>query len=176
MTIPKKDREKKSQGQIVPVFEILRDALNATTKKPAELAVEMEYKSANVLSMLKSGAMSLPLNKVVLVGRALGIDTTYLLTAVDRENQTNLVEIIQDALARPVISDNEMKLVMLMREASHGLDINLDNEVHESDRTAIVHALATAADRQWEIHKGRMRAIEKPRANKDAPDEKSSND
>ncbi len=159
---PKKPIDQYSENSLnVPVSEIISAAMAMSTKSTAELAHQMGYKTPNILSMLKSGAMRLPTNKVVAVTKPLGIDTSYLLRVVDRENGTNHAEIIEQAIERPVISDNELKLVFMLREASHGLDIDIDD--HAEQREAIARAMVEACDIEWQRHRGHMRAISKPK-------------
>lgn len=159
---PKKPIDQYSENSLnVPVYEIISAAMARSTKSTAELAGEMGYKTPNILSMLKTGAMRLPQNKVVTVGKPLGIDTTYLLRVVDRENNTNYAEVIEKAIDRPLISDNEMKLPLMQRAVSHGLDIDID--AYPEQRAVIERALIEVCDMEWQRHRAHMKNIMKPK-------------
>ncbi len=57
----------------------LREAINDSGKSQADLAMHLGYENRNVVSMFKSGRMRVPVAKVPVLARWLGLDAATLL-------------------------------------------------------------------------------------------------
>lgn len=79
----------------------------------------------NVIAMMKSGDMRLPLNKVKAAAQALGVDPVFLFEKVITETDTKLWESIKDIIGDQIISANELALIEFVRKELDGHDVNL---------------------------------------------------
>jgi ribosome-binding protein aMBF1 (putative translation factor) len=57
----------------------LREAINNSGKSQADLAIHLGYENPNVISMFKSGKTRVPLAKVPVLARWLGLDAATML-------------------------------------------------------------------------------------------------
>ena len=65
----------------------------------ADLSTALGYANAKVISMIKSGTMKLPLNKVAALGRALQTDAFELLRIILSESSPDLWTTLQEITA-----------------------------------------------------------------------------
>lgn len=120
-------------GTRLPAF-IAKSVLALKARKTqAEIATQAGFTSANMISMLKSGAIRLPLDRVQPVANALEVDAGYLMLLaleqmVGDTDAKAIVEILSGAVTR-----HEMSWIEALREAS-GLT---DPPLTRRGRTAI---------------------------------------
>lgn len=93
-------------------------AMGMTNVEVAEL---VGYKNPNVISMIKKGNTKLPMEKVGLMAEALGTDPAKLLRMVMSEYSPDLLRVIEAALGN-VVTQNEMALIEIWRDATHNED------------------------------------------------------
>lgn len=118
---------KKSQSiKVVPVRELIAVQAERLNLRNADLARALGYDTPNVISMLKSGTMRLPFNKIGRAAEALKIDPLYLALCVDAENDFGMAALLQSISNRTVLTLNEEKQIAKQREIANGLDIDLD--------------------------------------------------
>jgi|SRR6056297_3611173 len=65
--------------------KLIADAINGSGKTQREIAAEIGLERPNVISMLKSGAMRLPIERIPALARAIGIDPGMLLEVAMQE-------------------------------------------------------------------------------------------
>lgn len=96
--------------------------------KSADLAAALGYSNANVVSMLRAGTMTLPNNKISRLASALHLDPLHVAITLNEENGFNLGAILEAVSKRTAVTLNEEKLILAMREAAAGNDINFDKQ------------------------------------------------
>ncbi|SLN35274.1 helix-turn-helix transcriptional regulator [Roseisalinus antarcticus] len=68
-----------------PTARMIADAIEGSGKTQREIATEMGFERANVLSMLKTGEMRMPLERIPAFAAATGINADLLLQTVMQE-------------------------------------------------------------------------------------------
>lgn len=114
---------------LVPSRELIAtQAMRLGISNP-ELAEKLGYASnkANFISMLKSGAARLPLDKIAPLASALSIDPLYLARCVSAESATDIGGLLDAISKRTPITLNEEKLIQRMRQMSDGMDVDIDD-------------------------------------------------
>lgn len=100
------------------VAEFIAERLANSHKTQREIAEECGFEKANVVTMLKSGTMKLPLNRVGAMARALNADPAYLLRLAMCEYLPDAWEAIEATLQTTVLTANELNLVRAYREVT----------------------------------------------------------
>lgn len=111
------------------VAQFLTIKIKESSKTQKEIAAEVGYDAANVITMFKQGLTKLPLNAVGPVARALDVDPVYLLRLVFNEYYPDTFEAIEHALGTLLITENERKLIELFRLKTNNEDPEM--EVYE---------------------------------------------
>lgn len=93
----------------------------------AEIARRLGYRRPNVIAMIKTGTMKLPINKVPDLAKILGLDRISLLQRTLLEYDPELWKTIEAVMGAKVVTDNEMALITLLRGVTHGVDPDLAN-------------------------------------------------
>ncbi|MDR3409353.1 MAG: helix-turn-helix transcriptional regulator [Formivibrio sp.] len=104
------------------VAEFITLKIAEAGKSQKEIANELGYEHANVISMIKSGATKLPLEKVGSMAAALFVDPIQLLRLTLDEYQPGLYAAIEDCLANPLLTRNERELIDAVRRVSGDAD------------------------------------------------------
>jgi len=100
------------------VAEFIAERLANSHKTQREIAEECGFEKANVVTMLKSGTMKLPLNRGGAMARALDADPAYLLRLAMREYLPDAWEAIETTLQSTALTANELNLVRAYREVT----------------------------------------------------------
>lgn len=124
---PKNRKIKERRVSGLPLKDYLRVRLEEADMKNVEFAQALGYQQGNVIAMMKSGDMRLPINKVKLAAKALGIDQLFLLEKVVSETDGMLWDSLKDVIGDRAFSANEVKLNDLVRQELEGYDIDLTN-------------------------------------------------
>lgn len=90
-------------------------------KTQAQIASEVGWKTPNVLSMIASGATKMPIERVPALARALDVDPADLLRLTLAQHDLLLWDIIEKACGF-IVTDNEKRIVSLIRELSRDSD------------------------------------------------------
>jgi len=143
--------------KLMPVNELIAVHMERHEIPNTTVAHRLGYASPNVVAMLRAGTMKLPMNKIVPMARVLHIDPMYLAMCVNAENSFNLDELIEAISRRTPVTQNEEKLILALRKASKGRDIDLDE--HPDVQAKIISAFAAAADSQADDDDGLIRAL-----------------
>lgn len=109
----------------VPVGRYLSQLIAASGKTNVEIAEALGYPRSNVIAMLKTGSMKLPVNKVGQMARVLGIDPVHLLDRILDESSPETWAALREVLGNRLVSDNEYQLVQFVREFVGGYDPKL---------------------------------------------------
>jgi len=133
----------------VPFHEWLSVQINQSGKTNVELADALGYPRPNVIAMLKTGAMKLPLNKIGQMSRALGIDPVFLLQRVLSDSAPEMWSALNEVLSGRLVTGNEMALVEFVRSRLPGIDANVIGYKEFSD--ALEGPLEMIAKREKEL-------------------------
>lgn len=95
--------------------EYLAYQFDASRKTQKEIATEIGYPRPNVVAMFKSGATKVPIEKVPLLAKSLGIDKAKLLQMALQEYLPNVWETIEQVFDLG-LTDNEREIILRIRE------------------------------------------------------------
>lgn len=103
-------------------------------KSQIQIASEAGFANPNMISMIKSGASKLALDRVPSMARALECDTAFLMRlALEQAIGPTAAVAVTDAFGQPITS-NELAWVEAIREASNSSDPRLTSRA----RTALL--------------------------------------
>lgn len=142
MTAKKAEKVKTVKTKLTPVKELISVQAERLGLENPDIARALGYPSPNVISMLKSGAMRLPINKIARAAAVFKIDPLYLAMCVDAENDLGLTEILNSVTKRTNITLNEEKLIIKMRKIAEELDFDMDD--HQQELTEMLDAFGRA--------------------------------
>lgn len=155
--LAKKKPAVNAELKVVPVKELIAVHADQIGIRNNELAKAMGYPAHNVVSMLKSGAMRLPINKIAIAAEVLKIDPMYLARCVDAESDFNLAPLLESITKRIAITVNEEKLIQKLRQASNGLDVDLS--AYPQELESIVNTFSTVVEKERVAHEGSIRRL-----------------
>lgn len=101
------------------VAEYLTAQIALRGRPQAEIAAMCGFPKANMISMIKQGKSLLPIAKVGLMAKALGIDPTHLYKMVMQEYQPSNWEALQYTIFREqeILTDNEREILDVIRQS-----------------------------------------------------------
>jgi transcriptional regulator with XRE-family HTH domain len=100
----------------VTVAEYLTEQIRLSGKTQHEIANEAGFNKPNIISMFKKGETKLPLSKVGLMAKALGVDPVVLFRMVMNEYEPQTWQAIEETvLHQPVLTANEIEIIELLR-------------------------------------------------------------
>lgn len=133
----------------IPLNEYIALRCNESGKTNQEIAEALGYPRGNVIAMIKTGTMKLPLNKVGPLARVLNIDPVHLLERVLVETSPETWEALSSVIGNKLVTDNEHKLVEFVRSRLHGFDANVVGYKEMTD--AMEEPLKMIAKREKEL-------------------------
>ena len=104
------------------VAQFLTIKIDESGNTQKEIATEIGYDAANVITMFKQGLTKLPLNTVGPIARALDVDPVYLLRLAFNEYFPETFEAIEHALGTTFVTENERKLLDQLRRSTNNSD------------------------------------------------------
>lgn len=104
------------QGRYAAYIDSL---ITISAKSQATIAKEIGYKNPNNLSLIKSGKVPLPIDKVRSLAKALNADPVRLMLMVLEERHPELLEFFRDEGTAP-LSDDEKKVLEAYRNRFAG--------------------------------------------------------
>lgn len=102
------------------IAEILTTRQTVLGLTDHHLAVAMGYTSPNVIALIKSRQMRLPVNKVRAFADALEVERGEVLRLVLAETSPCLLESIEDCLGPLLLTPTEARLITRLRETAQG--------------------------------------------------------
>ena len=121
--------------KMVPITTYLDHALRLSGRKQNEIAKELGYQRANIVTMWKTGTTPVPLNKVEKLAELLGADPKFLMRVVLNSYYPELLEFLSRGWGEP-ISQNELDIINFVRQASNNTDPRLDEDMKATLATA----------------------------------------
>jgi hypothetical protein len=121
------------------VAQYLEQQIALSEKSQREIAAECGYERPNILTMIKQGDTKLPLNKVGLMAKALGVDPIHLLRLTMSEYMPETWGVLEELIGEQLVSEKEMTLIHLARDVTDGVDLDYleDGELRKAVASAI---------------------------------------
>lgn len=128
------------KNNLIPttVAEFIADRLAESDKTQREIAEECGFESSNIITMFKTGATKLPLNRVGPLAKAIDVDPAHLLRLVMLEYAPETWLSIEDIMQSTVLTANELELVRAYRQVTG----NSDAKAVVIDRDAVIAIVA----------------------------------
>lgn len=98
------------------VAEYLTQQIDLCGKSQREIATEIGYENANIITMFKQGHTKIPLNQVGPLATALGINPANFMRMVLEEYMPETWEAVECALGCMILSEEEARIVLTFRE------------------------------------------------------------
>lgn len=130
-------------GKPQNVAEYLIGQINMSGKSQAEIAKDVGFNMANMITMLKKGLTKLPIDKVGLMAKSLGVDPLHLYKLCMVEYYPSTWEMIQGFLHQPTLTENEMEIIQIIRE-SNVINPKLRNE---EDKVRLLEFVASLEEK-----------------------------
>lgn len=156
----------KGRHSSLPVSAFLTVRMNELGKTNTELAEALGYPRSNVIAMMKTGSMRLPVNKVVLMAKQLEVDPVFLLEKVITESSPELWDGLKSVIGDRLVTTNEIKLIEVVRKQLDGFDVDLTGYKEFTDGLKI--ALKGVKARETELSKASLERIAREKAAKKA--------
>jgi transcriptional regulator with XRE-family HTH domain len=102
------------------------------TKTQREIAAEIGYEKANMISMFKRGEVRVPLDKIPLLAKALHVDPGHLFRLALEQYWPSLGETIVSVFGRTVTANEEEILIKPWREATKKQDPGSNHQIKEA--------------------------------------------
>jgi hypothetical protein len=112
----------KSIAKPIRVADYLAQQIRLCGKSQKQIAEEVGYDKANVVTMMKQGLTKIPITRVGAFARALEVDPAHLLRLVLAEYSPETWAAIEEAINGTVLTRNERRLVEKYRVASGNTD------------------------------------------------------
>jgi transcriptional regulator with XRE-family HTH domain len=125
----------------ITVKDFLTQAIEASGLKQTEIALAVGYDKPNFITMLKQGKTKLPINKVPVFAKALGIDELHFLRLVMREYHPQVWGVFENIMGKQLIADDEFEIVKIMREQAEGQPLH-PNEEERAELRALIQKIA----------------------------------
>ena len=103
-------------------------------KKQREIAAEAGFVNVNMLSMLKSGASKLPLDRVPALARALDTDPRLLFRLALEQSGNETMRHAVEEIFGTIVTRNEVAWLEEIREASGNVDPTLTSRARSGIR------------------------------------------
>ena len=104
-----------------------------------EIAKRLGYPRPNVIAMMRTGSMKVPLSKVPALAEILGIDPISMLQRVLLEYDPDLWTALASVLGKTLVTKNELALITTLRDLAGGTDpAVLDNKLFVEGFKALV--------------------------------------
>ena len=125
------------------VAKYIEQQLALCDRPQKDVAKDCGYENANVITMFKSGTTKVPLAKVPLLAKALGVDVIYMFRLVMQEYQPESWTVIESIFGTDMfISANELAMARFVVSCTGGSGIDLENEDNAVQLLAVIESLS----------------------------------
>ncbi len=97
------------------VAQFLTSKIEESSKTQREIATEIGYDAANLITMFKQGHTRLPISTIGPIAQALEVDPVFLLRLVFSEYHPETFEAIEHVLGATILTANETRLIEEIR-------------------------------------------------------------
>jgi transcriptional regulator with XRE-family HTH domain len=102
-----------------PFAVYLARLIEMSPKTQRQIATEIGYPKANIITMFKQGTTKVPYEKIPALAEALDVDPVEMLRRAMREYAPETLEAIEDAIG-DVLTENERRVIRILRESCPG--------------------------------------------------------
>jgi plasmid maintenance system antidote protein VapI len=102
------------------VTDVLSYHLDVTHKSHKEIADEVGFPRANIISMLRNGSTKVPLARAVALAKSLDIDPTMFFRACMNEYAPDLLAVCDEVYGHEKLSPQEREVIARIRLVSKG--------------------------------------------------------
>lgn len=104
----------------ITVANYITQQIALSGRTQTEICLEIGYENTNVITMIKQGKTKLPVTKVKLIAKALGVDPVHLLRLVMTEYMPETFAVIQDTMGGILVTESESAVLSVVRDADNG--------------------------------------------------------
>lgn len=140
-SVEKVGNKLKVVGKPTNVAEYLMAQINLCGKSQAAIAKDVGFKMPNMITMLKSNLTKLPIDKVGLMAKSLGVDAVHLYKLCMAEYYPDTWKVIQGMLDQPVFTANEIEFIDVLRQ-SNTINPKLKTEEEKIELLQFVNKLS----------------------------------
>ena len=128
-----------SKNTNIKVSDYLSRMIEYSGKTQIEIAKEIGYPNVNMITLFKQAKTKVPVNKVPLLAKSLGIDPVNLLRIVLSEYSPEVWDALEEILGQNLVSAEEKQVLDVVRKVALGLNIapNTDDERRELAELAL---------------------------------------
>ena len=101
--------------------------MDASDLKQKDIAVELGYDNANVISMFKKGITKVPIEKLPILAKLLGADPAHMARLALREYSPEFFEALESIFGGSV-TKHEMEILKAIRRVSGNSDPKADSK------------------------------------------------
>ena len=112
-----------TQTHALSLFELIAERQVALNKTDEQVALDLGFERSTVFSMIKTGSVKLPVQKIAGLASSLEIDPARLLRLALAESMPEVLTAVDSLLMPGVLTSNELKLVESYRYLSRGRDV-----------------------------------------------------
>lgn len=102
---------------------LIRSRMAELGLSETDLAAALGVERTSAIAMILDGRMLLPVAKIPPLAQALDLDPIYVLRMHLHDHQPELLGVIENALARPLLSANEAALIDAYRDATGNSEV-----------------------------------------------------
>lgn len=117
----------------IKLSHFLSERIKASGKTQRQIAEEIGVPNSNVIAMLGSGTMKLPLQRVNALAKCLSIDPATLLKLTLRAYDPDILHTIENITGHLILDQQERELITKIREFnSNGKDLDVQIKSHSA--------------------------------------------
>ena len=125
------------------VAKYIEQQLVLCDRPQKDVAADCGYENANVITMFKSGTTKVPVAKVPVLAKALGVDVVYLFRLVISEYMPEAWEVMETIFgADTFLSANELAMARFVMNCVGVNGIDLDDKDNAQELLAVIESLA----------------------------------
>jgi predicted XRE-type DNA-binding protein len=112
----------------ITVADYLSRAISLANLKQREVAEAVGYRKPNVISMMRLGQTKVPIEKIPLFAKALGVDPAQITRLALIEYMPEVWAAIEQTLGE-VVTEREKKFLKILREIDPAGEIEIDDRM-----------------------------------------------
>ncbi|MCG5512774.1 hypothetical protein [Ectothiorhodospira shaposhnikovii] len=118
---------RKKQVNLPSMKDYFNAQLEMSEKSQREIAAELGYPNANIMTMFKKGITKIPVSKVGPLAKALNVDPAYMLRIAMNDYMPEVLETIEEIMG-DVVTEKERAILKVIREGADGKDVHIATE------------------------------------------------
>lgn len=103
--------------------------IDASEKPQYQIAQEAGFDRPNIISMIKTGLTKMPMNRIILMSKAIDCDPVELYRLCMDEYMPELLAVGDEVYKRDKLNESEQKVVARMRLATKGRNFKFNSNL-----------------------------------------------